>query len=202
MHLESTVVFGSLAIAVALVVIRAVTIPRLKLTKPMGPATWDFSKSWASTFTVLAAAFGTLISATKGIVPDPPRFLSELGTYVTLNLAFGLLIVLAPFLYRATSAHVEAAGGELQLEGYVWSFLVCTLLSAWAALGQLVTVFLMFAETQPTHIATETIAALETPFIITAIAVIVYVFQAIKWTIDAQPKTLTDKVRPRAWDLP
>ena len=36
----------------------------------------------------------------------------------------------------------------------------------------------------------------------TAIAVIVYVFQAIKWTIDAQPKTLTDKVRPRAWDLP
>ena len=137
MQLENAIVFGSLAMATVLVVAAAARATTLKkLGDRMGPPNWDFSKSWGSSFTVLGAVLGTIVAA-KGVIPDQPKFLTQPGGYAALNLAFGLIIVLAPFLYRALSSPVPVGGAEPQYEGYVWSFLVCTLLTVWAVLGQL-----------------------------------------------------------------
>ncbi len=56
--------------------------------KLMGTATWDFSKSWASTLTVVGALLGTALSAGLGT-----------DQYSLLNLLFLLPTFLAPLVY-------------------------------------------------------------------------------------------------------
>src|SRR6266568_1182292 len=120
--LESWVVFASLLFAVLFVLARGVSagaIAPAVLAERMGPVTWDFSKSWASSFTIVGAILGSILSA-KGVIPDKPQFLPA-ASYSALNLLFAVTVILAGFVYRATSAPANTAtpqgGTEVQYQG-------------------------------------------------------------------------------------
>jgi len=114
----------------------------------MGPANWDFSKSWASNITVIGALLGTIISA--GVLPAQTSL--PKATYAGLNLFFGALILVAPFVYTATQKEVrpdnQAAPQEPRYEGRVCWFVVASGLTLGAVLGELATIFLLFNEIQ------------------------------------------------------
>jgi hypothetical protein len=141
------VLFGSLVLAAGLVFARwqwrGVTC---ELGTRLGPVDWDFSKSWGSTLTVVGALLGTIIAA--GVLPDEP--VVPKATYAGLNLFFGALIVVAPFIYTATQRAKEVHRTKTvkvpQFQGYVWSFLLATSLTLWAVLGELGTMFAVLEE--------------------------------------------------------
>lgn len=141
------VVFGPLALALVVILGRWLTIDgRPGLTRRLGPVDWDFSKSWASNVTVIGALLGTILSA--GVLPEVTT--TPKATYAGLNLLFAVVIVVAPFLYRATQSvvavHQTTAETEPQYQGYVWSFLVSSALTLWAVVGELATIGLLFDE--------------------------------------------------------
>jgi hypothetical protein len=117
-----------------------------KLSSRLGPLNWDFSKSWASNITVVGALLGTILSA--GALPDTTTI--SKATYAGLNLFFGVLILIAPFLYTATQGvvpvHKRGTEKEPQYQGYVLAFLVSSAITLWAVVGELVTVLLLFRE--------------------------------------------------------
>jgi hypothetical protein len=119
-----------------------------KWRSPMGPANWDFSKSWASNITVIGALLGTIISA--GVLPAQTSL--PKATYAGLNLFFGALILVAPFVYTATQKEVrpDNPGGpqEPRYEGRVCWFVVASGLTLGAVLGELATIFLLFRDIQ------------------------------------------------------
>jgi len=148
-------IFGSLILAVALVVVLWLTMwtngegaDRPSLTDRVGPASWDFSRSWGSNLTVIGALLGTIISA--GVLPRDSSVSKE--TFAALNLLFAALIVLGPFIYNATRTRVDARRSaviaEPQFQGFVWSFLVATAITLWAVLGEIATTFAIFSELQ------------------------------------------------------
>lgn len=143
------IIFGSLGLASALVVIRWLVggFPR-ELGGRLGPASWDFSKSWGSTLTAVGALLGTILSAS--VLPDTTSV--PKATYAGLNLFFGALIVIGPFAYTATQGikpvHRTRTVKEPQFQGYVWSFLLATAITLWAVLGELATMFAVFDEIQ------------------------------------------------------
>jgi hypothetical protein len=69
----------------------------------MGPPTWEFGKSWASTIAVLGALLTIILAS--GALPGPAT--TDLGAtdaavaLAGLSLLFGLLALLAPALYQA-----------------------------------------------------------------------------------------------------
>ncbi len=187
---EEWLVFGALAAAVVLVGVRAVALGMLsRLSQAMGPVNWNFSQSWASSFTVIGAILGSILSA-KGVVPDHTRFLPA-STYPALNLLFGLLVVIGPFIYRATSSSVKTttaqATTDVQYQGSAAGFIVATGLTVWGVVGELATVFLLFGEI---HSAGSTSDAILVPFLavigIADLAFAIYVWRAIGWIDDLQ----------------
>ena len=117
-----------------------------KLRDRLGPANWDFSASFGSTLTVFGSLLGTILSAS--VLPDtssaPP------GTYAALNLLFGVIVVVAPFIYTATQkpeqVHQDSTITEPQYQGYVRWFLIATVMTLWAVIGELATIGLVFNE--------------------------------------------------------
>jgi hypothetical protein len=73
-----TIVFGSLIASALLVFVRAFTLggengPLREwrdLTRPMGQAKWDFTTSWASTLTAVAAVVTAVVAAQSTIIPN------------------------------------------------------------------------------------------------------------------------------------
>jgi hypothetical protein len=119
-----------------------------KLSSPMGSPEWDFSKSWASNITVIGALLGTIISA--GVLPAQTAL--PKATYAGLNLFFGALILVAPFVYTATQKEVSPdrprRPQEPRYEGRVYWFVAASGLTLGAVLGELATIFLLFREIQ------------------------------------------------------
>lgn len=149
--LANWLVFGSLALALILVGIRTLTLLNVNgfdLRRRMGPANWDYSSSWASTFTLVGALLGTIL-AQSGVVPEPTHYLPR-AAYGGLNVLFAMITVLAPFLYTALSTverpHSSFGVRQLQYQGFVWCFLLATALTLWAVLGELVTVGILLKE--------------------------------------------------------
>ncbi len=143
------ILFASLAAALLLVSVRWFIgeYPRkATLTGRIGPANWDFTKSWGSTLTAVGALLGTIIAAS--VLPD--KTVVPKTTYAGLNLFFGALIVIAPFIYTATQTaapfHRTKTVKEPQFQGYVWSFLLATALTLWAVLGELGSILAVFNE--------------------------------------------------------
>jgi hypothetical protein len=147
MSLAWWVIYGSLILAAGLMVYRAMTVSD-RLGKRMGPVNWDFSESWASTFTVVGAFLGTVLGE-SGVVPETTHYLPK-AAYGGLNLLFGLVALLATLFYTAVRSvktpHGKTGVKEPQYQGFVWSFLVATALTLWAILGELETVGLLLAE--------------------------------------------------------
>lgn len=189
---QDSIVFLTLALGLAVVLVRAARIGALNpaaLSQRLGPVTFDFSKSWASAFTVVGAVLGSILSA-KGLLPDKPHFLPT-ASYGALNLLFGVAIVLAGFFYRATSVAEDttAPGGskEVQYQGFVWSFLLASAITLWAVIGELATIFLLFGEMAAQASFAEPVLWLFALLMgAGALLVLLYVWRSIKWTIAAQ----------------
>jgi hypothetical protein len=143
------ILFASLAVSLLLVVARWLVgkYPRAAgLKGRIGPANWDFTKSWGSNLTALGALLGTIIAA--GVLPDQTAVPKT--TYAGLNLFFGALILIGPLVYTATQTSAAAdpakSPQEPQLQGYVWSFLLASAITLWAMLGELGTILAVFNE--------------------------------------------------------
>jgi heme/copper-type cytochrome/quinol oxidase subunit 2 len=141
-------IFGPAGGAAAFVTLRWLlpTAGPCTLSSRLGPANWDFSKSWASNITVVGALLGTILSA--GVLPDATTV--SKATYAGLNLFFGVLILIAPLVYTSTQnavlVHRRSPEKEAQYQGYVVAFLVSSAITLWAVVGELVTVLLLFRE--------------------------------------------------------
>jgi hypothetical protein len=98
-----TIVIVTLLVAIAFVVIRWWTLKvenkRVGLKRHMGPVGWKFSDSWASNLTAVGAILGTI--AGTSLLPDRRTYVSK-DWLTTLNIFFGALTVVAPFVFAAT----------------------------------------------------------------------------------------------------
>jgi hypothetical protein len=184
------ILFGSLAVAIALMVVRWLVgeFPRkATLGGRIGPANWEFTKSWGSNLTVVGALLGTILLASvlpeESVVPKV--------TYAGLNLFFGILIVIAPFIYTATQSAAayddSQAGKEPQLQGYVWSFLLATAITVWAVLGEIGTMFAIFDEIRVGQTMPDAaIAVLALVLALSAVLLLVMSWKRVKAIVEYQ----------------
>lgn len=140
------IIIGSAAIAVALSAIRALTL-RHRLGYLLSAPSWDFSKSWASTFTVVGAVLGTILSSL--VLPDTPVRFSK-ATLAGMNLVFGVAILLAPLVFALTQTgrrvKKDSSPEETQPQGPVAGYLAASAVTLTGVIGQLVTVFFLLDE--------------------------------------------------------
>ncbi len=103
----------------------------------LGLPNWDFSTSWASNFTAAGAILGTVLAA--DILSDT-RLMSS-NSYAGLSLFFGGLVLIAPFIFAATSRKdlTEQTANESSVvyDGNAWFFLVSSAVTLWAVIGEL-----------------------------------------------------------------
>lgn len=106
-----------------------------------GVATWDFTTSFASSITAVGALLGTVLSAQ--VLPHDTELLTK-AEYAGLNVLFGALVVLAPFIYTvARVSKINRANAQTVKLG--WFLLTC-LITLWAVLGELFTLTVMAEE--------------------------------------------------------
>lgn len=108
----------------------------------LGAVGWDFTKSWASTFTGIAALLGTFLGLRIDVEVE------MLGTntqFALLNLFFGALILFAALVFQATGRWIGDGFGATatrQFRGTVFWFLASSGLTMWAVFGQLLLVLI------------------------------------------------------------
>ena len=127
---------GSLSYAVLLVVwsSKKLAITETEFLGPMkGVAKWDPKESWASNLTAAGTILVTVVSAKP--IQETLKYPAE---YFVLSVFFAALGIVAPFFYNATCKE--------QSQGYVWSFLIATIMTVWSASGQLTTLGLLVRE--------------------------------------------------------
>jgi hypothetical protein len=186
--LAGWVIYGTLSLAFVLMGLLAL-VNSSQLSRRLGPVNWDFSTSWASTFTVLGAFLGTVLGE-SGVVPETTYYLPK-AAYGGLNLLFGLMALLAPLLYTAlrttNSSGTRAGVKEPPYRGYVWTFLLSSALTFWAVLGELATVGLLLAEIQRAGaIPSSVIVLLKVLGAISVVLVSAYVLEGSLWIIRYQ----------------
>lgn len=188
---ETVVVLGSAALSLGLVMARWLrwprSSPRPPLDQEVGPANFRFSQSWASTVTGVGA-FLTAVAASD-VLPHEGRYMSLSG-FVVLTLLFGFLVVLAPFVYAATSSPVGGGSGPPLppgmpplAAGRVWAFLLTTVVTLWAVFGQLAT--MGFAAAELTKLTTAFYVFLAVLVAVTGLMVR-YSWQTIRWVLEVQ----------------
>lgn len=114
------------------------------LRLPMGGAQWDFTSSWATHVTVGGGILAIIFAAS--LLPDYPHFLTK-QAYMTINLLFSVLIILAPAVYNLTCTPSSPdANGTVCYKGIVLFFLGAAAVTMWAVIGQLLTIGFLFRE--------------------------------------------------------
>ncbi len=181
-------------VALVFVVLRTFTLLRARacrLSDRMGPANWDFSESWASTFTLVGALLGTIL-AQADVVPEPTLFLSN-AAYGGLNLLFAVITVLAPLLYNTVRGIQDppddTAGQEPkepQYQGFVWSFLLASAMTFWAVLGELGAMYFLFREIVAGGALSLSAPFLTGLFVITLALLLIYLWRGSYWIIRYQ----------------
>lgn len=197
---EDLLVFGAL-IGAAVLVMSCATFAGVlttdRLRKRMGPTNYDFSASWASTITVVGALLGAILAA-NNVVPPQTRYLGH-STYAALSLVFGVLVVLAPFVYRATSVPVPVTDKygltDTQYQGFVAGFLAATLLTVWGVVGEVVTILLLFGEVQESRGVFTLLLVLVSASVV---LIVVYVARSVPEVIAYQGQTDLHEARQRA----
>jgi hypothetical protein len=132
---ERYILVVALLLAAAVVGMSWVVGNSSALDDPLTKADLDFSAGFASTLTVVAALLAAVISA--GVLPDETEWLSK-DTYVALNVIFGALIACASLAFGAFQ--LQRPDG---FHGYVGAFLLAAALTAWAAFGELATLWFL-----------------------------------------------------------
>ena len=137
----TVIVFGVLLVGL---VVRMAFAGELGLLGKLAPGPkWSFS-SWATTLTAVGAILGTVIGGIT--LPAVPRRVDK-QTLIELNLIFGVLLVVGPFVFQAIRARpASATRQEAGLAGYTWSLLFACSLTAAAVIGELATLALMGSE--------------------------------------------------------
>lgn len=129
------VIFGSLALTLllALAVVGAMPDTATLGNKAPGPK-WSFS-SWATTLTGTGAVFGTVL--TGATFPTFPEQIAK-QTLINLNLLFGVLAILGPFVFQAlrSSTGTEEAE-EGNPVGTNLTLLIACSVTLWAVLGEI-----------------------------------------------------------------
>ncbi len=131
--------------AVAAVGVRGV-VGKATMTEPVPDPKWSFS-SWATTLTAAGAAFGVVLGGVT--YPSFPHHVSKVEL-TNLNVLFGLLLVVGPFLYEALRRYVPKPDGIVvkrpseppgddkpKREGRKWMLLIASFFTLWAVLGQI-----------------------------------------------------------------
>jgi len=101
----------------------------VKASDPLPDATFDFQKSWLSTFTALLAILGSLNLSGLAFASDP--------SYSVLNLFFALLVAVAPLVYVALGATGK---------GTVGGFLAACVATLWAAFGVVISLGVILSQ--------------------------------------------------------
>lgn len=129
-------------------------------TERMGPSTLDFSKSPSSTLTGVGTVFTAVLSSQ--ILPNDLTPLSK-DHILFLGLAFGVIVAVAGLGYNVFRTPVpvvkfdptppaqqaqqpEHLKSDTQYQGYVFAFLLASIMVGWAIVGELVTILLLLYE--------------------------------------------------------
>ena len=188
---EDWLIFGSFAGSFTLVAVRTLTLMKGgQHLRTLGPATWDYSSSWASTFTLVGALLGTVL-AQSGVLPQPTRYLSSRASYAGLNVAFVIITVLAPLVYTALSSGEPPQRGmgvgRPHYQGFVWGFLLATVLTLWGSLGQVVTVIFLLREIAASDgLSSSATIALDGLLGMSILLFCVYSWRGIAWIVTFQ----------------
>jgi hypothetical protein len=117
---------------------------QVRLTRCMGKGHWSFNNSWATTLTAVGAFLGTVLSA-NGLTKQEKN--------IGLSLFFGVVGLLAPFVYSAVSKHrdidtedQQAGEGPGEFQGFIGTFLLSCWLTLWAVCGELMTLSVMLTD--------------------------------------------------------
>ncbi len=204
MSANTALVLASLALAAVLVV-------AARATSGPGPANgidfpqWDFSKSWASNLTVVGAILGTVLSGK--VLPARTVVITPDG-YTALSLLFGILVVLAPFLYTAFRKGRPTPTGP-EFAGRNVGFLVASAVTIWAVCGQIATIGLVLYEAQ--HAKALALGAVIPMLAALGVALVLtcaYSVQSIRLVLDSgapgagiEAESLRAEAQPARWTL-
>jgi hypothetical protein len=116
-----------------------------------GQPAWEFAKSWASTTTVAGGAFTTAVAL--GVLPELTKYASKAG-YSILALLISLLVVVAPFIFsgpRDGDIVWDEKNHQFVVayRGNFFFFVLSCGLTLFAALAQLIVVFVVYREMFP-----------------------------------------------------
>lgn len=131
---------------------------KIQPNQKMGSPTWSFGDSWGTNI----AAVGTLLNSLLNfsVLPDQTLYLSK-NSYLCVSLIFGAVIALAPSIYALvrtpSSAPAPGPGASIQYQGYVGFFILASLVTSWGAIGQVITIGLLFQELENVRIISHSI---------------------------------------------
>jgi len=126
---------ASFAAALCLALYRALRVENLDALKQPVPAPKLSFESWGTSFTAVGAVLGTVLGAVTY-----PSFPEQIGkdALINLNLLFGGLIVLAPFVFLALrKSDGVAVGEEAGPVGTNLTMLLTCAVTLWAVLGEI-----------------------------------------------------------------
>ncbi|HWN73457.1 MAG TPA: hypothetical protein VNN15_06595, partial [Solirubrobacterales bacterium] len=140
-------IFGSFLLAAIVALGVRAMAGKGRLSEPVPDPKWSFS-SWATTLTALGAAFGVVLGGVT--YPPFPHHISKVEL-TNLNVLFGLLLLVGPFLFEASRRYVpvKKEGDKPQREGRKWMLLVASTFTLWAVVGQIGALGLLGSELVP-----------------------------------------------------
>jgi hypothetical protein len=172
------VLFAPALVALVLVLIGWLIAPgRSGLRSPIAPANLSFTNGFASTLTIVGAVLGTVIAA--GVLPTDTRHVA-VSAYKALNIIFGALIAAAVLVGGAFQKQTLGKDGSPELRAYVWAFLIACAVTAWAAFGELATLWFLIWDVNSTSGLTEAgVIVLDVLIVGAGVAMAVYVLRRI-----------------------
>jgi hypothetical protein len=178
------------------------TTPRPAFAGTIAPANLSFSSGFASTLTIVGAVLGTVIAA--GVLPTDTMHLA-VGAYKALNIIFGALIAAAVLIVSAFQKQTAGKDGGPELRAYVWAFLIACAVTAWAAFGELATLWFLIWDVNGTSGLTDAgVLVLDVLIAVAGLAMVVYVVRRIGQVVGkpaAPPTQAAETPAVSRWNL-
>jgi hypothetical protein len=156
--MRTLILWAPFLLSLSVALISSVVLKK-DLNQTMGIPSWDFSRSWASNISVVG---GLVTLSALAFLPNTletqqiPR-----SAYAILLFVFPLLAALAPLVYnfsRRVSRDSSTTPPTIVAQGKAYMFIVASVFTMWAAIGQLTVQASMIEELRiarvlPTHFA-------------------------------------------------